>query len=74
MAKISPFLVKASEEASAAGVGIMSKSESNLSFKGNEDVIEQLRILSEAINTMKTSSAEVEVSNTTNEHLKNVST
>ena len=59
MAKISPFLVKASEEA-VAGVNIMSKSESNLSTsKTNDDVIEQLKVLSEAISQMKTSSEEV---------------
>ena len=75
MAKISPFLVKASEEA-AAGVGSMSKSESNLSLKGNEDVIEQLRVLSEAIDKIKPSSEEM--SSSTTDHLlvskQNVST
>ena len=56
MAKISPFLVKASEEA-AAGSNIMSKSESNLlTSNSNEDVIEQLKVLSEAISQMKASS------------------
>ena len=63
MAKISPFLVKASEEAatsaSLGGIGSMSKSESNLSLKGNEEVIEQLKVLSDAIKMMKISSAEV---------------
>ena len=63
MAKISPFLVKASEEgvtsASSGGIGSMSKSESNLSLKGNEEVIEQLKVLSDAIKMMKISSTEV---------------
>ena len=63
MAKISPFLVKASEDAatsaSSGGIGSMSKSESNLSLKGNEEVIEQLKVLSDAIKMMKISSAEV---------------
>ena len=61
MAKISPFLIKASEESST----VMSKSESNLSTKGNEDVIEQLRVLSEAINNMKPSAEEI----SSNDHL-----
>ena len=65
MAKISPFLVKASEEAAVAGANIMSKSESNLSTsKSNEDVIEQLKVLSEAISQMKTSSEEVPTTTT----------
>ena len=63
MAKISPFLVKASEDAatsaSSGGIGSMSKSESNLSLKGNEEVIEQLKVLSDAIKMMKMSSTEV---------------
>ena len=63
MAKISPFLVKASEDAatsaSSGGIGSMSKSESNLSLKGNEEVIEQLKVLSDAIKMMKISSTEV---------------
>ena len=63
MAKISPFLVKASEEAttssSSGGIGSMSKSESNLSLKGNEEVLEQLKVLSDAIKMMKISSTEV---------------
>ena len=65
MAKISPFLVKASEDAatsaSSGGIGSMSKSESNLSLKGNEEVIEQLKVLSDAIKMMKVSSTETEV-------------
>ena len=69
MAKISPFLVKASVEA-AAGANIMSKSESNLSTsKCNEDVIEQLKVLSEAISQMKTSSEEVPAYTTTRDDL-----
>ena len=57
MAKISPFLVKASEEASSKG-SLMSKSESNLAYKSNEDVIQELKVLSETISKMKVSSDE----------------
>ena len=59
MAKISPFLVRAAEE----GVGSVSKSESDLSSKGNEDVLHQLKMLSEAIDKIKPSS-EVSTSDT----------
>ena len=55
MAKISPFLVKASEEASSKG-NLMSRSESNLCYKSNEDVIQELKVLSETISRMKESS------------------
>ena len=57
MAKISPFLVKASEEAASKG-SLMSKSESNLAYKSNEDVIQELKVLSETISKMKVSSDE----------------
>ena len=62
MAKISPFLVKTSEEARV--VGNMSKSESNLSYQSNEEVITQLKVLSDAITMMKSSSMEVSDSTT----------
>ena len=71
MAKISPFLVKASEEAASKG-SLMSRSESNLSYKSNEDVIQELKVLSQTISKMKNSSVEASqlVSNEANEILK----
>ena len=54
MAKISPFLVKASEAESF----LISKSESNISSKSNEEVMEQLRVLSDAIDKIKPLSEE----------------
>ena len=71
MAKISPFLVKASEEAASKG-SLMSRSESNLSYKSNEDVIQELKVLSQTISKMKNSSVEASqlVSNEANEILR----
>ena len=75
MAKISPFLVKASEEASSKG-NLMSRSESNLCYKSNEDVIQELKVLSETISRMKESSNEASelVTNETDNVLKHSQT
>ena len=54
MAKISPFLVKASEAESF----LISKSESNICSKSNEEVMEQLKVLSDAIDKIKPSNEE----------------
>ena len=66
MAKISPFLVRAAEEGSVGFVS--SKSESNLSSKGNEDVLQQLQMLSEAIEKIKPSSDQMSTLETSAYH------